>query len=182
MTHESVPAVDLAISSAERDERAADRDAQARDRDGYAAERDVKALGRDRRQRALTDDVDTGFADRFQSAGDRDDAAGDRADALSDRRDAKLDRAHAAADREQQVDVRSHDADEAFQRALEDRTTIGQAQGLLMGDMGLTPDEAFDVLRVEAQGRGVRVLAVAVELVDGHRAAKTRRRSASRDR
>lgn len=151
-----------------RDEQASQRDVQARDRDSQAAQRDRQALGRDTRERSSSDDGDAGFPARFLSAGDRDDAAGDRADALRDRNDARRDREHAAAEREH-VSIGTSDGDRDFQQALEERAVIGQAQGLLMGDMGLTPDEAFDVLRFESQSRNLGVREVATELVQGHR-------------
>jgi AmiR/NasT family two-component response regulator len=44
---------------------------------------------------------------------------------------------------------------------------IEQAEGVLAGSSGLTPEEAFAVLRSHARGQGVRLTALAREVVDG---------------
>lgn len=152
----------------DHDEQASNRDVRARDRDAEAQRRDETALRRDVRERLGTGDDDPGFPARFLSAGDRDDAAGDRADALRDRQEARSDRERSAAEREQHLADDRAAGDRGFQQALEERAVIGQAQGLLMGDMGLTPDEAFDVLRFESQSRNVAIREVATEIVQGH--------------
>ena len=52
-----------------------------------------------------------------------------------------------------------------FQRALEDRAVIGQAQGLLMAHRRITAAEAFDELRRTSQRRHVPMRDVADELI-----------------
>lgn len=56
-----------------------------------------------------------------------------------------------------------------LRRALETRTVIGQAQGILMARQGTTPDEAFDVLRRASQRTNRKLREVAAEIVDGVR-------------
>lgn len=56
-----------------------------------------------------------------------------------------------------------------LRRALETRTVIGQAQGVLMARQGTTPDEAFDVLRRASQRTNRKLRDVAAEIVAGVR-------------
>lgn len=50
--------------------------------------------------------------------------------------------------------------------ALGHRDTIGQAKGILMAQRGLSPDEAFDVLRRASQHSNRKVYDLAVEVVE----------------
>ncbi len=52
-------------------------------------------------------------------------------------------------------------------QALETRTVIGQAQGVLMARQGVTPDEAFDILRRASQRTNRKLREVAAEIVEG---------------
>ena len=52
--------------------------------------------------------------------------------------------------------------------ALDTRTAIGMAMGLLMARSNLAPDEAFDVLRRASQRGNVKVNTVAAEMVAHH--------------
>jgi AmiR/NasT family two-component response regulator len=49
--------------------------------------------------------------------------------------------------------------------AITNRTVIGRAEGILMERFGLTPDQAFAVLRRVSQRRNVKLNQVAEELV-----------------
>jgi len=51
-------------------------------------------------------------------------------------------------------------------RALETRTVIGQATGILIERFGLAPDQAFAVMRRVSQSHNVKLHAVASHLVD----------------
>lgn len=63
----------------------------------------------------------------------------------------------------------AHEAQsEAWVRALESRDLIGQAKGILMEQLGLSADAAFDVLRTTSQRRNVKVREIA-EHVARHR-------------
>jgi len=55
--------------------------------------------------------------------------------------------------------------EEHLQRAVESRTVIGQAQGMLMQRYGLTSAKAFAVLRRISQNNNVKIGALAEELV-----------------
>jgi hypothetical protein len=58
---------------------------------------------------------------------------------------------------------------ENLEAALERRTTIGQATGLVMERFGLPAEIAFEVLRRLSQERNRKLYDIAVELVsDGH--------------
>ena len=52
--------------------------------------------------------------------------------------------------------------------ALDTRTAIGMAMGMLMARSNLAPDEAFDVLRRASQRTNVKVNIVAAEMVAQH--------------
>lgn len=54
-----------------------------------------------------------------------------------------------------------------LRRALETRTAIGQAQGVLMARQGIGPDEAFDILRRASQRTNRKLRDVAAEIVAG---------------
>jgi GAF domain-containing protein len=60
---------------------------------------------------------------------------------------------------------------EQLHAALETRTVIGQAQGLLMHRYGLDGDLAFSVLRRGSQDKNVKLRNLAAELVQGHNEA-----------
>lgn len=55
---------------------------------------------------------------------------------------------------------------ENLQTAIGNRTTIGQAQGILMERFDLNGTQAFEVLKRVSQGRNVKLLRVATDLVD----------------
>jgi len=52
--------------------------------------------------------------------------------------------------------------------ALRTRSTIGQAQGMLMHRYGYQPDQAFDALRKASQNRNVKLRQIAQDLVAAH--------------
>jgi ANTAR domain len=168
--------------AAERDTIAADRDAlaaayddRAGARDTGSLSRDATASGRDRDARAVADDTDPGFVDRFLSGQDRDWAAGDRASSYDDRRRSAQDRQRAAADRERAATDRQAAADAAaalegdvahLREALVARLVIGQAEGLLMARYDLpSPDAAFGVLVRLSQHNHVKLREVAARIV-----------------
>jgi AmiR/NasT family two-component response regulator len=49
---------------------------------------------------------------------------------------------------------------------MEGRTVIGQAQGLLMAEHGITADEAFDLLVSTSQSMNVKLRDIAARLVE----------------
>lgn len=55
---------------------------------------------------------------------------------------------------------------EGLRSALETRTLIGQAQGILMGRHRVRPDVAFDLLRTASQRRNVKLRDVAQQVVE----------------
>ena len=63
--------------------------------------------------------------------------------------------------------ARSEHANLTLRRALETRTVIGQAQGVLMARQGSSPDEAFDILRRASQRTNRKLRDVATEIVEG---------------
>lgn len=161
-----------------RDQAAEKREDAAIRRREKAADRDVAASERDRRSRVAHDDADPGFPNRFMSGRDVDASAGDRADALSDERAAREDRQHSREDRQRAADdaVAAGDAardaadaatEEAvgLREALERRAVIGQAQGRLMAEHGITADEAFHMLVQQSQSSNIKLGDIAVRLV-----------------
>lgn len=157
---------------------AEERERAALGRRERAAGRDVAASDRDRRSRAAHDDADPGFPDRFLSGRDVDASAGDRADALGDERAARQDRQRSTEDRQRAARDRdasvadAHEAAEAaaeeaagLREAMESRTVIGQAQGLLMARRGIGADEASGLLVQESQARNLKLREVAQSLV-----------------
>lgn len=52
-----------------------------------------------------------------------------------------------------------------LQTAMASRAVIEQAKGIIMGTMGCTPDEAFDILRQQSQTENRKLRDVAEELV-----------------
>ncbi len=146
------------------------RDARAARRDDDAERRDMRAAARDVRAHARGDAQGDGFADRFLAAGDRDDAAGDRAEALGDRAKARKDRLHAEEERLSGLPTAGVSADwgEDFQRALEERSLVGLAQGLLMATMHVSAEDAFEELLQQSQHRDLDLAVIAAELVDRH--------------
>lgn len=160
--------------SAEWDELARRHDAWAQRRDLEALDRDKRASDRDVAARRLADDGDTGFANRWHSAGDRDDGGGDRADSFDDRRHGAEARDRAADDRDQASTDRVAAADQAAGSAREleqvrdavaTRGVIGQALGLLMARHGLSTDEAFALLSRQSQATNTKLRDLAVTLV-----------------
>lgn len=63
--------------------------------------------------------------------------------------------------------ARSEHANVTLRRALETRTVIGQAQGVLIARQSITPDEAFDILRRASQRTNRKLREVAAEIVAG---------------
>jgi hypothetical protein len=61
--------------------------------------------------------------------------------------------------------ARSEHANVTLRRALETRTVIGQAQGVLMARQQISPDEAFDILRRASQRTNRKLRDVAAEIV-----------------
>jgi GAF domain-containing protein len=59
--------------------------------------------------------------------------------------------------------------EETLHEAIDARTLIGQAQGILMERFGLDPDKAFDVLRRYSQDSNVKLRRVAERLVESRR-------------
>jgi hypothetical protein len=62
---------------------------------------------------------------------------------------------------------RSEQLNVTLRRALETRTGIGQAQGVLMARQGITADEAFDILRRASQRTNRKLRDVATDIVSG---------------
>jgi GAF domain-containing protein len=61
---------------------------------------------------------------------------------------------------------------EHLQSALQTRTVIGQAQGILMHRYGIGSEVAFDVLKRGSQDRNVKLRNLSLELVDAQHAGK----------
>lgn len=80
------------------------------------------------------------------------------------------DRLAAADERREAAEALS--AAEAAERAavagLEGQAIIGQAQGVIMARLNITPDAAFTYLVAGPQGRNVKLRYVAVEIVKRH--------------
>ena len=55
-----------------------------------------------------------------------------------------------------------------LQRALESRTTIGIAMGILMVESGTTAEKAFDILRRASQRKNRKLRDVAADIVAAH--------------
>jgi hypothetical protein len=66
--------------------------------------------------------------------------------------------------------VRAHERDrtlaDQLQRALDSRIVIEQAKGILSAQLGVTVDEAFEVLRSAARRRGIRIHQLATAVVE----------------
>ena len=66
--------------------------------------------------------------------------------------------------------VRAHERDRALadqlQRALDSRIVIEQAKGVLSAQLGVTVDDAFEVLRSATRSRGVRIHQLATAVVE----------------
>jgi GAF domain-containing protein len=62
-----------------------------------------------------------------------------------------------------------------FRTALNTRTVIAQAQGILMGRQGISADEAFDILRRASQRSNRKLRDVAADMVNGLEHAGTSR-------
>lgn len=61
----------------------------------------------------------------------------------------------------------SRDLAEQLQHALNSRVIVEQAKGLLAGRRGISPTEAFDLLRRQARSTGTRLHDVCQRVVDG---------------
>jgi len=57
-------------------------------------------------------------------------------------------------------------------RAMETRGVIEQAKGILIATTGCSPDEAFEMLRLQSQGENRKVLEIARELVAQHQRSR----------
>lgn len=172
---------ELLALAAEHDKIALDRDSIAASYDELSGDRDVSALGRDvtgsgrdRRARAVAQDRDAGFTDRWLAGEDRDEAAGGRAESYDDRLRAKLGREQAAVDRTRAADERDRAVEKATDQerelhglrgALESRMVIGQAQGLLMARHDMSSRTAFATLVRLSQNANVKLRDVAARLV-----------------
>ena len=53
-----------------------------------------------------------------------------------------------------------------LRRAIDTRTLIGQAQGMLIARHGITPDTAFAVLRRYSQNTNTQITVIAGQLID----------------
>jgi hypothetical protein len=66
--------------------------------------------------------------------------------------------------------VKMHDEDaaivEQLRMGLESRTVIGQAQGILMERLRVTPEAAFAILRTASQHLNIKLRAIAVRVVE----------------
>ena len=60
---------------------------------------------------------------------------------------------------------------EQLEQALEGRGIIERAKGLLMGELGIDEDRAFDVLRTQSQHENVKLREVAAQLLEKRRRA-----------
>lgn len=56
--------------------------------------------------------------------------------------------------------------EQSLTKAIENRTLIGQAQGILMGRYGIDSDQAFAVLRRHSQDSNIRLHEIAQQIVD----------------
>jgi GAF domain-containing protein len=63
-------------------------------------------------------------------------------------------------------------AAQGLARAMESRATIEQAKGVVMATTGCTPDEAFEVLRVQSQAENRKLRDIAAELVERQRSRR----------
>ncbi|WP_410675917.1 GAF and ANTAR domain-containing protein [Amycolatopsis sp. cmx-4-68] len=86
----------------------------------------------------------------------------DRAIALLLATHASLALAHATAVSHEQL------TSEHLHRAIDSRDVIGQAKGILMSRRGLSPEEAFDLLRRTSQELNVKLVRLAETLVTRH--------------
>ncbi|RSM37623.1 ANTAR domain-containing protein [Amycolatopsis balhimycina DSM 5908] len=86
----------------------------------------------------------------------------DRAIALLLATHASLALAHATAVGQEQL------TSEQLHRAIDSRDVIGQAKGILMSRRGLSPEEAFDLLRRTSQELNVKLVRLAETLVTRH--------------
>src|SRR3954463_433471 len=57
-------------------------------------------------------------------------------------------------------------------RAMETRGVIEQAKGILIATTGCSPDEAFEMLRLQSQNENRKVLEIARELVAQHQRSR----------
>jgi GAF domain-containing protein len=67
--------------------------------------------------------------------------------------------------------------DEALSRALDSRTEIGQAQGILMAQRGLTADQAFETLSRISQNENRKLRDIAADIARTGELPKSRRMS-----
>lgn len=63
--------------------------------------------------------------------------------------------------------AQSEHLNDTLRQALETRTVIGQAQGVLMGRQAINADQAFDILRRASQRTNRKLRVVAAEIVAG---------------
>ncbi len=62
--------------------------------------------------------------------------------------------------------VRAADTERHLERALATRTKIGQAVGILMHRYAISSDQAFGLLRRTSQQQNIKIVSLAVDLVD----------------
>ena len=65
------------------------------------------------------------------------------------------------------VALRVSEKVEGLTTALDSRTTIGQAQGIVMNEFGLDADRAFAVMKRISQDRNIRLVTIAEQIVAG---------------
>lgn len=58
------------------------------------------------------------------------------------------------------------EAADHLKRAMESRATIEQAKGVIIAAAGCSPDEAFDILRIQSQAENRKLRDVAAELIE----------------
>jgi GAF domain-containing protein len=61
-----------------------------------------------------------------------------------------------------------------LQVAMESRAVIEQAKGILIGEQRVSPQEAFDILRMASQRENRKVRAIAAEIVERHARGEAR--------
>lgn len=66
------------------------------------------------------------------------------------------------------VALRVSERVQGLMTALDSRTVIGQAQGILMNQYTLDEDRAFSVLKRLSQDRNIRLAVISRQIVDGH--------------
>ena len=100
--------------------------------------------------------------DAMRAAEQRHTAELDRRDDLHIAETHRRDRLH-VAELGRRDDVHAREL-EMIRTALETRDVIGQAKGVIMATMCVSPDEAFALLRTQSQHENVKLVDIAVEI------------------